>query len=85
MACSPSDAGARNRRDGASRASRISLHPGFLAAIAAEAFGDAGVNMAALIPMLADQLLLAVLNLGLIAMPGEQAQARLREAACVIR
>ncbi|MFG5117334.1 diguanylate cyclase [Methylorubrum sp. POS3] len=55
--------------------------PAFLAAIAAEAFGAAGVNMAALIPMLADQLLLAVLNLGLIAMPGERAQMQLREAA----
>ncbi|WP_232630215.1 GGDEF domain-containing protein [Methylobacterium sp. Leaf118] len=55
--------------------------PAFLAAIAAEAFGTAAVNMAALIPMLADQLLLAVLNLGLIAMPGERAQAALREAA----
>lgn len=55
--------------------------PAFLAAIGAEAFGTAGVNMAALIPMLADQLLLAVLNLGLIAMPGERAQACLREAA----
>lgn len=55
--------------------------PALLAAIAAEAFGAVGVNMAALVPMLADQLLLAVLNLGLIAMPGERAQMGLREAA----
>ena len=55
--------------------------PVFLVAIAAEAYGSAAVNMAALLPMLSDQLLLAVLNLGLIAMPGERAQAALREAA----
>ncbi len=55
--------------------------PGFIAAIVAEAYGSADVNMAALIPMLCDPLLLPVLNLGLLAMPGERAQARLREAA----
>lgn len=55
--------------------------PVYLSAIAAEAFGAVGVNMAALMPMLADQLLLPVLNLGLLAMPGERAQARLRQAA----
>lgn len=55
--------------------------PGFLAAMAAEAYGAAAVNMAALIPMLSDPLLLPVLNLGLLALPGERAQARLREAA----
>ncbi|WP_342149872.1 GGDEF domain-containing protein [Methylorubrum sp. SB2] len=55
--------------------------PVFLAAIAAEGFGAAAVNMAALLPMLADPLLLPVLNLGLLAMPGERAQACLREAA----
>ncbi len=49
--------------------------PGFLVAIAAEAFGYAAENMAAVIPLVSDQLLLAVLNLGLIAMPGERAQA----------
>ena len=55
--------------------------PSFLVAIAAEAVGGSGVNMAALVPLLADQVLLAVLNLGLIAMPGERAQAALRDAA----
>lgn len=62
-------------------AAYLAYIPCFLAAITAETFGVASVNMAALIPMLADQLLLAVLNLGLIAMPGERAQARLQEAA----
>ncbi|KQT57066.1 hypothetical protein ASG52_03050 [Methylobacterium sp. Leaf456] len=55
--------------------------PCLAAAIVAEAFGHAAVNMAALIPMVADQVLLPVLNLGLLAMPGERAQAHLREAA----
>ena len=70
---------ARGRR--IAGAALLAYIPSFLAAIAAEALGAAGVNMAALIPMLADQLLLAVLNLGLLAMPGERAQTRLREAA----
>ncbi|MFP3637850.1 diguanylate cyclase [Paraburkholderia sp. SIMBA_054] len=39
------------------------------------------LNLLALIPMLSDQLLLAVLNLGLLAMPAERAQAMLRDAA----
>jgi diguanylate cyclase (GGDEF)-like protein len=38
-------------------------------------------NFLALIPLLSDQLLLAVLNLGLLAMPAERAAARLRDAA----
>lgn len=62
-------------------AALLAYIPGFLAAILAEAFGRAAVNMAAVIPLVSDQLLLAVLNLGLIAMPGERAQAGLREAA----
>jgi diguanylate cyclase (GGDEF)-like protein len=39
------------------------------------------VNLLALIPMLSDQLLLGVLNLGLLAMPAERAHRRLRDAA----
>jgi diguanylate cyclase (GGDEF)-like protein len=38
-------------------------------------------NFLALIPLLSDQLLLAVLNLGLLAMPAERAAAHLRDAA----
>ncbi|MCJ2028686.1 GGDEF domain-containing protein [Methylobacterium sp. J-043] len=62
-------------------AALLAYIPGFLAAIAAEAVGGTATNMAALIPLVSDQMLLAVLNLGLIAMPGERAQAALREAA----
>lgn len=62
-------------------AALLAYIPGFVAAMVAEAVGGAEVNMAALIPLLSDQLLLAVLNLGLITMPGERAQAELREAA----
>ncbi|MDR5752245.1 MULTISPECIES: GGDEF domain-containing protein [unclassified Caballeronia] len=38
-------------------------------------------NLLALVPMLSDQLLLAILNLGLLAIPAERAAARLRDAA----
>src|SRR5215813_235049 len=39
------------------------------------------INLLALVPMLSDQLLLGVLNLGLLAIPAERAQQRLRDAA----
>jgi diguanylate cyclase (GGDEF)-like protein len=55
--------------------------PGYLVAIALEVSGLNLPNFAALLPMLSDQLLLAILNLGLLAMPGERAQHVLREAA----
>lgn len=55
--------------------------PGYVVAILLEFEGTPGLNAAALLPMLSDQLLLAVLYLGLLSMPGERAQKALREAA----
>ncbi|PWC28084.1 GGDEF domain-containing protein [Teichococcus aestuarii] len=55
--------------------------PGYVVAILLEFDGAARLNAAALLPMLSDQLLLAVLYLGLLSMPGERAQQTLREAA----
>ncbi|MET7248269.1 GGDEF domain-containing protein [Methylobacterium sp. EM32] len=52
--------------------------PSYAAGLAFEAIGLGSLELAALLPMLSDQLLLGLLNLGLLAMPGERAQARLR-------
>ncbi|WP_321795790.1 GGDEF domain-containing protein [Caballeronia sp. J97] len=55
--------------------------PGYAVTLAAYVWTDSGINYLALIPMLSDQLLLGVLNLGLLAIPAERAQRRLRDAA----
>ncbi|SAK65888.1 diguanylate cyclase [Caballeronia temeraria] len=55
--------------------------PGYAVTLAAYASTAPGINYLALIPMLSDQLLLGVLNLGLLAIPAERAQQRLRDAA----
>ncbi|WP_260929236.1 sensor domain-containing diguanylate cyclase [Novosphingobium sp. 9] len=55
--------------------------PGYLLAIAAELGWSSGASGLALVAMVSDQLLLGVLNLGLLAVPNEQAHVRLREAA----
>lgn len=55
--------------------------PGYLVSIAAELGWPMGNDWLALIPMISDQLLLGLLNLGLLAIPIERAQARLREMA----
>lgn len=55
--------------------------PGYLASIAAELGWPMGNDWLALIPMISDQLLLGLLNLGLLAIPIERAQARLRDMA----
>ncbi len=52
--------------------------PSYAAGLFFEATGIGTIKLAALLPMLSDQLLLGVLYLGLLAMPGERAQARLR-------
>ncbi|MGE7417086.1 GGDEF domain-containing protein [Methylobacterium tarhaniae] len=52
--------------------------PSYAAGLFFEATGIGSIKLAALLPMLSDQLLLGVLYLGLLAMPGERAQARLR-------
>lgn len=55
--------------------------PGYAITLAGYVWTDPTLNLLALIPTLSDQLLLAVLNLGLLAMPAERAQQRLRAAA----
>ncbi len=55
--------------------------PGYVVAILVLATDGGIPDVVALIPMLSDQLLLAVLNLGLTAMPGERAQTALRHIA----
>ncbi|UMY18382.1 GGDEF domain-containing protein [Methylobacterium organophilum] len=55
--------------------------PGYAVAMIEEGTGRALINMVALVPMLSDQILLAVLNLGLLAMPGERDSAKLRDLA----
>jgi diguanylate cyclase (GGDEF)-like protein len=55
--------------------------PGYAVTLAAYAWTVPRINYLALIPMLSDQLLLGVLNLGLLAIPAERAQQRLRDAA----
>ncbi|GJD58200.1 GGDEF domain-containing protein [Methylobacterium dankookense] len=59
----------------------LGYQPSYILAIVAEAAGWSEPNMAALLPMLSDQVLLGIMSLGLLAMPGERAQGALREAA----
>jgi diguanylate cyclase (GGDEF)-like protein len=54
--------------------------PGFAIVIVTTVTGIASSQLA-LVPMLADQVLLAMLHLGLLAIPFDEAQARLRQAA----
>ena len=55
--------------------------PGYVLAMAADGSGGFDPKLAALLPMLSDQVLLAVLYLGLLSMSGERAQAALRDMA----
>ncbi|KQO70803.1 hypothetical protein ASF22_16170 [Methylobacterium sp. Leaf87] len=55
--------------------------PGYVVAILILATEGAIPDVVGLVPMLSDQMLLAILNLGLIAMPGERAQSALRRIA----
>jgi diguanylate cyclase (GGDEF)-like protein len=55
--------------------------PGYAITLAGYLWSAPVINLLALIPMLSDQLLLGVLNLGLLAMPAERAHRRLRDAA----
>lgn len=55
--------------------------PGYLIAIAGAMGWQNGQHALALLPMLSDQLLLGVLNLGLLAVPVERSRAKLEEAA----
>jgi diguanylate cyclase (GGDEF)-like protein len=55
--------------------------PGYILVIVALTTGLPIPDVVALVPMLSDQMLLAILNLGLMAMLGERAQAALRRIA----
>ncbi|MCJ2083462.1 GGDEF domain-containing protein [Methylobacterium sp. J-090] len=55
--------------------------PGYVLVIVALVTDRSIPDVVALVPMLADQMLLAILNLGLIAMLGERAQMALRHIA----
>lgn len=61
--------------------SMLGYLPGYVLGILAEGAGWSESNLAVMLPLLSDQVLLGVLSLGLLAMPGERAQAALREAA----
>jgi diguanylate cyclase (GGDEF)-like protein len=55
--------------------------PAYIVASIAGHYGLGNLHLAAILPMLADQLLLAALNIALMAIPAERATARLRKAA----
>ncbi|PZU09766.1 diguanylate cyclase [Sphingomonas sp.] len=55
--------------------------PVYAIAIAAGHLGLGDLHLAAILPMIADQLLLAALNIALMAMPAERATRELREKA----
>lgn len=59
----------------------IGYVPGYLAAIVIRLWFPESISLLPRIPMLSDQLLLGVLNLGLLAIPNERAHERLRLAA----
>lgn len=55
--------------------------PTYIIAAVAGHYGLGHLHLAAVLPMLADQLLLAALNIALMAMPAERATAKLRDKA----
>jgi diguanylate cyclase (GGDEF)-like protein len=55
--------------------------PGYAITLLGYLWTGPGFNLLALVPTLSDQLLLGILNLGLLAIPAERAQERLRDAA----
>lgn len=77
----------RDRRGDASRGRRIAgfgllaYLPGYALTIVSEGVGWPGFSVVGLLPLLSDQMLLATLNIGLLVMPGERAQAALRDMA----
>jgi len=73
----------RNCSDGRimAGAAILAYIPGYALAAAGQFGAYSHASLLAMLPMLMDQLLLGVLNLGLLAMPARRAQAQLREAA----
>ncbi|MEE4450851.1 GGDEF domain-containing protein [Novosphingobium resinovorum] len=61
--------------------SMLAYLPGYAGSIAATIWATPGAEWVALLAMLSDQVLLGVLNLGLLAIPVELVQRRLRDAA----
>lgn len=59
----------------------LAYAPGYVVAILLQLQEEMALQRIALLPMLSDQVLLAILYLGLLSMPGERAEAELREAA----
>jgi len=79
---------ARSRATDGTRAPRriagaamLAYVPGFLISIWCELRLGSQQNWLALVPMLSDQLLLGVLNLSLLAIPGQRSEQALRRAA----
>ncbi|SEN56479.1 diguanylate cyclase (GGDEF) domain-containing protein [Sphingomonas gellani] len=76
------------RPDDGTRATRrivgvalLAYVPGFLASIALDLRLGPDINWIALLPMLSDQMLLGVMNLALLAIPGQRSHHALRRAA----
>jgi diguanylate cyclase (GGDEF)-like protein len=61
--------------------SMLAYLPGYMLSIVATVWAMPGDEWVALLAMLSDQILLGVLNLGLLAIPVELVQSRLRDAA----
>lgn len=62
-------------------AALLAYIPGYALSIAGEYGALRGMEMLALFAMLSDQVLLGIVNLGLLAIPVERAQGQLRQAA----
>jgi diguanylate cyclase (GGDEF)-like protein len=73
------DGGGRGRR--IAGAAILAYIPVYLISIAGEFDGGLYFNLSGMMAMLSDQVLLPILNLGLLAMPGERAEQTLRDLA----
>lgn len=60
---------------------QLAYTPSYMVSVGLDLSGDIGGDWLALIPLLSDQVLLGVLNIAMLAMPGEQAEGALRDAA----
>jgi diguanylate cyclase (GGDEF)-like protein len=80
LVISRADDGTRTPRRIAGTA-MLAYVPGFLISIWCELYVGHQNNWLALVPMLSDQLLLGILNLSLLAIPGQRSEQALRRAA----
>lgn len=60
---------------------QLAYVPAYVVSVMLSLSIDVGIDWLALVPLLSDQLLLGVLNIALLAMPGERAEAALNDAA----